>query len=185
LPLGKGFFRCYASSGDLCLELDVLKSPNRSPDPWENPVKLCALLTIALASSLGAQTPSPQGNSSSPSRHPASAQRIPIQKTHFTPIDTVVMRRVDTVAVLRVDTVYVTTAAPTALAALDTLMQTDTLKCTKAVFPVPIPIPIPGPDQPGPSIASTTPEPATAWLMGAGLVALGFVWGRRRRPAND
>jgi hypothetical protein len=102
------------------------------------------------------------------------------------PIDTVVMRRVDTVVVLRVDTVYVTTAAPTALAALDTLMKTDTLRCTKAVFPVPIPIPVPGPDQPsGPSVASTTPEPATVWLVGAGLVALGFVWGRRRRPIND
>jgi len=149
-------------------------------------VKRCALLSLVLASSLGAQTPSAQGKASSTPARAASAQRIPIQKTHVARIDTVVMRRVDTVTVLRVDTVYVTTAAPTALAALDTLMKTDTLRCTKAVFPVPIPIPLPGPDQPsGPSVASTTPEPATAWLVGAGLVTLGFVWGRRRRPAND
>ena len=148
-------------------------------------MKFCALLILALASGLGAQAPSPQGRTSSAPRTAASAQRIPIQKTHFVPIDTVVMRRIDTVTVLRVDTVYVTTAAPTALAALDTLMKTDTLKCTKAIFPVPIPIPLPGTDQPGgPSAASTTPEPATAWLVGAGLVALGFVWGRRQRAGD-
>src|SRR3954469_22247204 len=148
-------------------------------------MKFCALIFLALATSLGAQSPSLQGKTSPPPRRPASEKRIPIQKTHFAPIDTVVLRRVDTVTVLRVDTVYVTTAAPTALAALDTLMKTDTLKCTNAVFPVPIPIPIPGPEGPGgPSAASTAPEPATAWLVGVGLVALGFVWGRRHREAK-
>src|SRR4029078_7095925 len=79
------------------------------------------------------------------------------------------------------DTVYVTTAAPTVLGMLDTLMKTDTLKCTNKVFPVPIPIPIPGTDHHGGlGVASTAPEPGTAWLVGVGLVALGFVWGRGR-----
>lgn len=148
-------------------------------------MKFCALLTLAFASSLGAQTTSLQGKASPP-KHAASDQRIPIQKTRVSPIDTVVLRRVDTVTVLRVDTVYVTTAAPTALAALDTLMKTDTTQCTNSVFPVPIPIPLPGgPDHPdGPSVASTTPEPATAWLVGVGLVAVGFVWGRRHRDSS-
>jgi hypothetical protein len=146
-------------------------------------MKLCALLIVALASSLGAQA-SPRRPSKTPERA-ASDKRIPVQKTHVTPVDTVVLRRVDTVTVLRVDTVYVTTAAPTALAALDTLMKTDTLKCTNSVFPVPIPIPLPGPDHPGgPSVASTAPEPATTWLVGAGLVVLGFVWGRRHRESK-
>jgi hypothetical protein len=33
--------------------------------------------------------------------------------------------------------------------------------------------------------ASTAPEPATAWLVGSGLVALGFVWGRRHRESKS
>jgi len=148
-------------------------------------MKRYALLTLALASSLGAQTSRLQGNAASQSpRTSASDQRIPIHKTRVAPIDTVVLRRVDTVTLLRVDTVYVTTAAPTVLGMLDTLTKTDTLKCTNKVFPVPIPIPIPipGPDHPGGlGVASTAPEPGTAWLVGAGLVALGFVWGRRHR----
>jgi hypothetical protein len=147
-------------------------------------MKVSALLIVALASSLGAQASS-QSRPSKPPHRAASDKRIPIQKTRVTPVDTVVLRRVDTVTVLRVDTVFVTTAAPTALAALDTLMKTDTLKCTNSVFPVPIPIPLPGPDHPGPpTAASTAPEPATVWLVGAGLVALGFVWGRRHREAK-
>ncbi|HEV8217744.1 MAG TPA: PEP-CTERM sorting domain-containing protein [Gemmatimonadaceae bacterium] len=146
-------------------------------------IKRSALLTLALATSLGAsmgaQTPRPQG------RPAASDRRIPIQKTRAVPIDTVVLRRVDTVTLLRVDTVYVTTAAPTIAGMLDTLMKTDTLKCTNKVFPVPIPIPIPGTDHPGGlGTASTAPEPATAWLVGVGLVALGFVWGRRDRTTK-
>ena len=152
-------------------------------------MKLCALLVLPLASSLGAQNPVPQArvavsrtDTTVAGRRVRSDQRIPIQKTHVTPIDTVVLRRVDTVTVVRVDTVYVPMAAATPLAALDTLMKTDTLKCTNGVFPVPIPIPIPGPDHPGgPSAASTAPEPATVWLVGAGLIALGFIWGRRQR----
>ena len=156
-------------------------------------MKLCALLAIALASSLGAQAPVPQGKpsptvgakDSAASRRATSDHRIPIQKTHVIPVDTVVLRRVDTVTIVRVDTVYVPMAAATPLAALDTLMKTDTLKCTNTVFPVPIPIPLPGPDHPGgPSAASTAPEPATAWLVGAGLVVLGFVWGRRQRGSR-
>ena len=147
-------------------------------------MKLCALFTIALASGLGAQTPVPQGKAA-PARHAASDRRIPIQKTHMVPVDTVVLRRVDTITVFRVDTVYVPIAAATPLAALDTLMKTDTLKCTNGVFPVPIPIPLPGPDHHGgPSVASTAPEPATVWLVGAGLVAIGFVWGRRQRSSK-
>ena len=144
------------------------------------------LLTLALASSLGAQTPRPQGDGGSQSpRSSTSDQRIPIHKTRVAPIDTVVLRRVDTVTLLRVDTVYVTTAAPTVLGMLDTLMKTDTLKCTNKVFPVPIPIPIPGTDHHGGlGVASTAPEPGTAWLVGVGLVALGFVWGRRRRDSR-
>ena len=145
-----------------------------------------SLLSIALASSLGAQTPLPQGKASPPTPRAASDQRIPIQKTRVFPIDTVVLRRVDTVTLLRVDTVYVTTAAPTVLGMLDTLMKTDTLKCTNKVFPVPIPIPIPGTDHHGGlGVASTAPEPATAWMVGVGLVALGFVWGRRHRGASE
>lgn len=149
-------------------------------------MKRCALLALALATSLGAQTPTLQGKAPR-SRNPKGAramsdQRIPIQKTRVLPIDTVVLRRVDTVTVVRVDTVYVPMAAATPLAALDTLMKTDTLKCTNGVFPVPIPIPLPGPDHHGgSSVASTAPEPATVWLVGAGLVAIGFVWGRRQR----
>jgi len=140
-------------------------------------VKRYALLTFALASSLAAQTPQPQGK-------PASERRIPIQKTRVVPIDTIVLRRVDTVTLLRVDTVYVTTAAPTLAGMLDTLLHTDTLKFTNKVFPVPSPIPSPGTDHPGGlGTASTAPEPATAWLVGAGLVALGFVWGRRHRES--
>ena len=146
-------------------------------------IKRYALLTLALATSLGAslgaQTRRPQGQPAS------SDRRIPIQKTRAVPIDTVVLRRVDTVTLLRVDTVYVTTAAPTIAGMLDTLMKTDTLKCTNKVFPVPIPIPIPGTDHPsGLGTASTAPEPATAWLVGAGLVALGFVWGRRHQTTK-
>lgn len=156
-------------------------------------MKLCALLAIALASSLGAQAPVPQGKPASKTgtkdstamRRATSDHRIPIQKTHTIPVDTVVLRRVDTLIVVRVDTVYVPMAAAAPLAALDTLMKTDTLKCTNGVFPVPIPIPIPGPDHPGgPSAASTAPEPATVWLVGAGLIALGFVWGRRHRDSR-
>ena len=152
-------------------------------------MKRCALLALALASSLGAQTPTPQGKPSAQSGAKAaratSDQRIPIQKTKVLPIDTVVLRRIDTVTVVRVDTVYVPMAAATPLAALDTLMKTDTLKCTTGVFPVPIPIPLPGPDHPGgPSIAATAPEPATAWMVGAGLIAIGFVWGRRHRKGE-
>jgi hypothetical protein len=150
-------------------------------------MKPCVLLIIALAGSLGAQAPRSQGKASPPApRQAASDQRIPIHKTHFTPVDTVVLQRVDTVTLLRVDTVYVTTAAPTVLGVLDTLMKTDTLKCTNKVFPVPIPIPLPGTDHPGGlGAASTAPEPATAWLVGSGLVALGFVWGRRHRESKS
>ena len=152
-------------------------------------MKRCALFALALASSLGAQTPTPQGKASSQrspkTAHATSDQRIPIQKTRILPVDTVVLRRVDTVTLVRVDTVYVPMAAATPLAALDTLMKTDTLKCTNGVFPVPIPIPLPGPDHPGgPSVAATAPEPATAWMVGAGLVVLGFVWGRRHRKGE-
>jgi len=146
-------------------------------------MKGCAPLILALASSLGAQAPIPQGKTSPTATRPtASDRRIPIQKTRVVPIDTVVLRRIDTVTLLRVDTVYVTTAAPNVLGMLDTLMQTDTVKCIKTVFPVPIPVPIPGPDHHGGlGVASTAPEPATGWLVGVGLVALGFVWGRRHR----
>ena len=150
-------------------------------------MKLYLLPIFALATSVGAQTPVPQGKASPPpaSRRAASDQRIPIQKTRFVPVDTVVLQRVYTVTLLRVDTVYVTTAAPTVLGVLDTLMKTDTLKCTNKVFPVPIPIPIPGTDHHGElGVASTAPEPATAWLVGAGLVAFGFVWGKRNRNSK-
>ena len=141
-------------------------------------MKFCVLLTFTLAASLGAQTPLPQGKAS-------SERRIPIQKTHVTPLDTVVLNRVDTVTLLRVDTVYVTIAAPTVAGIIDTLIKTDTLKCTNKVFPVPIPIPIGGTDHYGGlGVASTAPEPATAWLVGVGLVALGFAWGRRRRGSK-
>ena len=152
-------------------------------------MKRCALVALALASSLGAQTPTVEGTAS-PSRAAkttgaTSDRRIPIQKTRVVPIDTVVLRRIDTVTVLRVDTVYVPMAAASPLAALDTLMKTDTLKCTNGVFPVPIPIPLPGPDHPGgPSVASAAPEPATVWLVGSGLLALGFAWGRRQRKGS-
>jgi hypothetical protein len=152
-------------------------------------MKLCVLLISALAISLGAQTPQSPGKTAAPaSRQAASDQRIPIQKTRFVPVDTVVLQRVDTVTLLRVDTVYVTTAAPSVLGVLDTLLKTDTLKCTNKVFPVPIPIPIPvgGTDHPGGlGVASTAPEPATAWLVGVGLVALGFTWGRRQRGSTE
>ena len=148
-------------------------------------MKRYVLLILALASGLGAQTPLPQAKVSAAPRGAASDRRIPIQKARVFPIDTVVLRRVDTVTLLRVDTVYVTTAAPTVLGMLDTLMKTDTLKCTNKVLPVPIPIPIPGTDHhSGLGVASTAPEPATAWMVGVGLVALGFAWGRRKRESK-
>lgn len=148
-------------------------------------MKRYPLLFFALAAGLGAQTPLPQGKVPSPQRRVSSDQRIPIQKTRRIPIDTVVLQRVDTVTLLRVDTVYVPLAAPTVLGMLDTLTRIDTLKCTNKVFPVPIPIPIPGTDHPGGlGVASTAPEPATTWMVGAGLVALGFVWGRRHRASS-
>jgi hypothetical protein len=72
-------------------------------------MKRCALLTLALATSLGAQAPSAQGRISSPA---PGAGRTRLGKANsnskvarVVPIDTVVLRRVDTVTLLRVDTV--------------------------------------------------------------------------------
>jgi hypothetical protein len=125
-------------------------------------MKLALILLLALASQLSAQA--------------TSRQRIPVRKQHQTPVDTVVIRLVDTVLVLRTDTLYIAAGAVAPLATFDTLMQRDTVPCGKGIIPIPIPIPI---DHSSP--ASTVPEPASVWLVGTGLVAIGFVWGRKHK----
>ena len=119
-----------------------------------------------MAARLGAQT--------------TSQQRIPIHKQHRTPVDTVVLRLVDTVVVVRTDTLYVSAGAVGPLATFDTLMRTDSTRCGKGIIPIPIPIPI---DHSSP--ASTVPEPASVWLVGTGLIAIGFVWGRRHKERRQ
>lgn len=125
-------------------------------------MKLALVLSLALASQLSAQA--------------TSQQRIPVRKQHQTPVDTVVIRLVDTVLVLRTDTLYIAAGAVAPLATFDTLMRRDTVPCGKGIIPIPIPIPI---DHSSP--ASTVPEPASVWLVGTGLVAIGFVWGRKHK----
>ena len=125
-------------------------------------MKFAVILSLALAAHLGAQA--------------TSQQRIPIKKQHRTPVDTVVVRIVDTVTVVRTDTLYVSAGAVGPLVTFDTLMRTDSTRCGKGIIPIPIPIPI---DHSSP--ASTVPEPASVWLVGTGLIAIGFVWGRRHK----
>ena len=120
------------------------------------------ILALALASRLGAQA--------------TSQQRIPVKKQHSTPVDTVVLRLVDTVTLRQTDTVYIAAGAVAPLATFDTLQTRDSLPCGKGVIPIPIPIPI---DHSSP--ASTVPEPASIWLVGTALVAIGFVWGRKHK----
>jgi hypothetical protein len=124
--------------------------------------KLVSILSFVLAARLGAQA--------------TSQQRIPVRKQHRTPIDTVVLRLIDTVTVRRTDTLYVAAGAVGPLATFDTLTRPDSTPCGKGIIPIPIPIPI---DHSSP--ASTVPEPASVWLVGTGLIAIGFVWGRRHK----
>jgi hypothetical protein len=124
--------------------------------------KLVSILSLVLAAHLGAQA--------------TSQQRIPVRKQHRTPIDTVVLRLIDTVTVRRTDTLYVAAGAVGPLATFDTLSRPDSTPCGKGIIPIPIPIPI---DHSSP--ASTVPEPASVWLVGTGLIAIGFVWGRRHK----
>jgi hypothetical protein len=141
-------------------------------------MKTCAILILALSAPLGAQA--------------ASQQRIKLRKQHPIHVDTVVLRQVDTVVVVRNDTVYVASPPATSLAAFDTTAKTDST-CGKSWFPIPIPIPIPighhgsTPETPAPPAvptlpASTAPEPATIWLVGAALSAAALV---RRREKNQ
>lgn len=125
-------------------------------------MRILLILSLALASRLGAQA--------------TSQQRIPVRKQHVTPVDTLVLRLVDTVFVLRTDTLYVSAGAVAPLARFDTLLTRDSTGCGKGIIPIPIPIPI---NHSSP--ASTVPEPASIWLVGTGLVALGFVWGRKHK----
>jgi len=125
-------------------------------------MKRVLILALMLAGRLGAQA--------------TSQQRIPVHKQHLTPVDTVVLRLIDTVTVLQSDTVYVAAGAVAPLATFDSVMTRDSVNCRKGVIPIPIPIPI---DHSPP--ASTVPEPASVWLVGTALVAVGFVWGRKHK----
>ena len=125
-------------------------------------MRFVMIMALALATRVGAQV--------------TSQQRIPVRKQHRTPVDTVVLRLVDTVVVLRTDTVYIAAGAVAPTLMVDTLMKRDTVNCGKGIIPIPIPIPI---DHSSP--ASTVPEPASVWLVGTGLVAVGFVWGRKHK----
>jgi len=125
-------------------------------------MKFVLVLALALATRVGAQA--------------TSQQRIPVRKQHRAPVDTVVIRLVDTVLVLRTDTVYIAAGAVAPIVEFDTLMKRDSVNCGKGIIPIPIPIPI---NHSSP--ASTVPEPASVWLVGTGLVALGFVWGRKHK----
>jgi hypothetical protein len=126
-------------------------------------MKLALVLALALASRLGAQA--------------TAQQRIPIRKQHLTPVDTVVLRIVDTVTIVRTDTLYISAGVVAPLATFDTVLQRDSVGCGKGIIPIPIPIPI---NHASP--ASTVPEPASIWLVGTALVAMGFVWGRKHKP---
>lgn len=147
-------------------------------------MKTCVILALALAAPLGAQA--------------TSQQRIPVKKQRPVHVDTVVVRQVDTVMVVRNDTVYVAAPPPASLAAFDTSVKSDS-SCGRGWVPIPIPIPIPyGHHEPTPETptaptiptlpTSTTPEPATIWLVGAGLSAMGLA-GRsakkRRRESGS
>jgi ABC-type tungstate transport system substrate-binding protein len=125
-------------------------------------MRLVLILALALASRLGAQA--------------TSEHRIPVRKQHSTPVDTVVLRLVDTVEVVRTDTLYIAAGALAPLSTFDSLLTRDSVNCGKVVIPIPILIPI---DHSSP--ASTVPEPASVWLVGTGLIAIGFVWGRRHK----
>lgn len=130
-------------------------------------MKVMAVVALLLATQVGAQT--------------TSQQRIPIKKQRVAVrVDTVVIRLVDTVIVK--DTVYLPAATPlTTALPLDSLVAPDT-SCRRSAFPIPVPIPIPIDHN---SPASTIPEPGTLWLTGIGLLAVGFVWGRRHRKRNS
>lgn len=130
-------------------------------------MKFLAVMGLLLATQAGAQA--------------TSQQRIPIKKQRAAArVDTVVIRLVDTVVVK--DTVYLPAAAPlTTTLPLDSLVAPDT-SCGRSAVPIPVPIPIPI-DHNTP--ASTIPEPGTLWLTGIGLVAVGFVWGRRHRERDS
>lgn len=143
----------------------------------EGHMKRCAILVLALAAPLGAQA--------------TSQQRIPVKKQRPVHVDTVVVRQVDTVMIVRNDTVYVAAPPPTSLAAFDTTVKSDST-CGRRWLPIPIPIPIPfrhhesTPEVPTtptipPLPSSTTPEPATIWLVGAGLSAVALVRRRARQ----
>lgn len=144
-------------------------------------MKPCAILALALTAPLGAQV--------------TSQQRIPVRKQRPVHVDTVLLRQVDTVMVVRNDTVYVAAPPPTSLAAFDTTIKSDS-SCRRGWLPIPIPIPIPfkhhepTPETPTtpttPTLpSSTTPEPATIWLVGAGLSALGLAGGRARKRRRE
>lgn len=130
-------------------------------------MRFLPILGLLLAGQVGAQA--------------TSQQRIPIRKQRVTMrVDTVVIRLVDTVIVK--DTVYLAAAAPlTTMLPLDSLVAPDT-SCNRSAFPIPVPIPIPLDHH---SPATTIPEPTTLWLTGTGLLALGFVWGRRHRRRDS
>jgi hypothetical protein len=144
-------------------------------------MKPCAILVLALAAPLGAQA--------------TSQQRIPVKKQRPVRVDTVVLRQVDTVMIVRNDTVYVAAPPPASLAAFDTTVKSDS-SCGRGWIPIPIPIPIPfkrhepAPETPTipttPTLpSSVTPEPATIWLVGAGLSAMGLAGRRARKRRRE
>lgn len=114
----------------------------------------------------------------------ATPQRhIPIKK-EARHVDTVWIH--DTVTVSRVDTLRLgeLAATPASFFRVDTIVRVDTTKDCRDIF---LPVPIPfnhGANNPGSSLVSATPEPATIVLVAIGLVGVGII-ARRKGSKKD